>query len=241
MTNRVYEQFLRQISSDKVMCLNCGAINPLGVENCENCDNELQQPKSLWLNMLDTIIRPMKAMARIAATMPIMQAFLAVIVAASIFIFFQVFTYYESLQDALGRIDELWRNVDTRNTLLDPNFHPIPGIVEIAINYFVFFLSWLFFTIAVFYTLRLLYRREARISYKSLAAVAGFGRVVTIFSFIFLLPLGDFSYALRILLLVWQIVVDTIGVRYSTGLSYNKAIIAVIIPALIFQFIGMPI
>lgn len=241
MTSRVYEHFLRQISSDKVMCLNCGAINPLGVENCENCDNALPQPRSLWINMLETIVRPTRAMARIAATMPIMQAFLAVIAAASIFILFQVVSYYESLQDALGRIDELWRNETTRNALLDPNFHPVPGLVEIAINYFVFFLSWLFFAIAVFYTIRLLYRREARISYKSLAAVAGFGRIVTIFSFIFLLPLGDFGYALRILLLVWQIVVVTIGVRYSTGLSYNKAIIAVVIPALIFQFIGMPI
>ena len=70
--------------------------------------------------------------------MPILQAFLAVIAAASIFILFQVISYYQSLQDALGRIDELWRNVDTRNTLLDPNFHPVPGIVEVAINYLSF-------------------------------------------------------------------------------------------------------
>ena len=241
MMSKIYEQFQRQISDDKVMCLNCGAINPVGLENCENCDNALEQPKSLWVNLFQTIAMPRVAMSRIAATMPIMQAFLAVIAAASVFILFQVISYYQSLNDALGRIDELWRNVDTRNALLDPNFHPVPGIVEIAINYFVFFLSWLFFAIAVFYTLRLLYRRDARISYKSLASITGFGRIVTIFTVIFLLPLGDFGYALRILLLVWQIVVDTIGVRYSTGLSYNKAIIAVIIPALIFQFIGMPI
>lgn len=239
--SRIYEQVQRQLASDKVMCLNCGAINPVGIENCENCDNDLLQPKSLWLNLLQTIAMPRVAMARIAATMPIIQAFLTVIAAASVYILFQVISYYESLQDALGRIDELWRNEKTRNALLDPNFHPVPGLVEIAINYFVFFLSWLFFAIAMFYTIRLLYRRDARINFKSLASVAGFARIVTIFTIVFLLPLGDFGYALRIVVLVWQIAIDTIGVRYSTGLSYNKAIIAVIIPALIFQFIGMPI
>ena len=102
-------------------------------------------------------------------------------------------------------------------------------------------MSWLFFSIAVFYTIRLLYRREARINFKSLAGITGFSRIVTIVTIIFLLPVGDFGYALRIALLVWQIVIDTIGIRSSTGLTYNRAIIAAVIPALIFQFIGMPI
>lgn len=238
--SKVYEQFQRQLSNDKVVCLNCGAINPLGLENCENCDNALQQPKSLLVNMIETIIRPQRAMARIAATMPVMQAFLTVVAVSSIYLVFQMIgrlTSIQSIADDLSKVTP-----DQRKILLDPAFRPVPGLIEILSSYFLLLLSWLFFSLALFYATRLLYRKEAHINFKSLASVAGFGRVVTLFTFLFFIPIGDFGIALQWLLLAWQVAIDTIGVRFSTGLTFNKSILIVIIPTMLFVFLlSLPI
>jgi ribosomal protein L40E len=238
--SRIYDQFQRQLANDKVMCLNCGAINPLGLENCENCDNSLEQPRPLLINMVETIVRPQRAMARIAATMPVMQAFLAVVAVSSVYLIFQMIgrlTSIQSIADDLSKVTS-----DQRKILLDPNFRPVPGAIEILSSYFLLILSWLFFSMALFYATRLLYRKEAHINFKSLASVAGFGRVITLFTFLFFLPIGDFGIALQWLLLAWQVAIDTIGVRFSTGLTFNKAILVVIIPTMLFVFLlSLPI
>lgn len=241
MISRIYDNFRQQLTDDKVMCLNCGELNQAGLENCENCEHKLQQPRNLYINAFQTIVQPIRAMARIAATMPVMQAFLAVVASAAIYILLQTEFYLISLQYAVDHIGELWRNEQARTALLDPNYRPVPGIPEIAINLIVYLISWLFFSLALFYTARLFYRKDARINFKSLASVAGFARLVTLFTFIFFIPVGDFGYALRILFLVWQVVLVTIGVRFSTGLNYNRAILIAMIPTLLFQFIGLPI
>lgn len=238
--SRIYEHFQRQISNDKVMCLNCGAINPVGLENCENCDNSLEQPRPLVINMVETIIRPQRAMARIAATMPIMQAFLVVVAVASVYLIFQMIgrlTSIQSIADNLSKVTS-----DQVKILLDPAFRPVPGPVEILSSYFLLILSWLFFSLSLFYAGRLLYRKEARISFKSLASVAGFSRVVTLFTFLFFIPIGDFGIALQWLLLALQVALDTIGVRFSTGLTFNRAILVVLIPTMLFTFLlSLPI
>ncbi len=238
--SRIYEHFQRQISSDKVMCLNCGALNPIGLEECENCDSSLEHPRPLLINMVQTIIRPQRALARIAATMPIMQAFLVVVAVASIYLVFQMIgrlTSIQSIADNLSKVTS-----DQMKILLDPAFRPVPSVIEILSSYVLLILSWLFFSLSLFYAGRLLYRKEARISFKSLAAVAGFSRVVTLFTFLFFIPIGDFGIALQWLLLAWQVALDTIGVRFSTGLTFNKAILMVIIPTMLFTFLlSLPI
>ncbi|MDB5078755.1 MAG: hypothetical protein JWP00_679 [Chloroflexi bacterium] len=238
--SRIYEHFQRQISNDKVMCLNCGAINPLGLENCENCEHTLERPRPLLINMVDTIIRPQRAMARVAATMPVMQAFLAVVAVASVYLIFQMIGRLTSIQSILDNLSKV--TPDQQKILLNPAFRPVPGLIEIASSYLLLTLSWLFFSLALFYAARLLYRKEANINFKSLASVAGFGRVITLFTFLFFIPLGDFAIALQWLLLAWQVAVVTIGVKFSTGLSFNKAILVVIIPTMLFVFLlSLPI
>src|SRR3954469_4358372 len=98
---QIVDNFKRATRGDKVICLNCGAVNPAGEEKCENCGELLERPAPLLINAFETVIRPMRAMRRIAATSPVMQAFLLVLLMIAIYILIGSLVRYISLQQAL--------------------------------------------------------------------------------------------------------------------------------------------
>ncbi len=100
--NRFTESFRRATRTDLVTCLNCGAVNQAGEVKCENCGEPLQQPANLYVNIAQTLVLPQKAMPRIAATSPVLQAFLVVILMAAITTLLSVFATLVVFQELLN-------------------------------------------------------------------------------------------------------------------------------------------
>lgn len=117
---RIVENFRRSTSGEKVTCLNCGAVNPAGQDKCENCEEPLQKPAPLAVNFIESIIRPMRAMPRIAATAPIMQAFLVVMLMASIYIFMGAYSTLSSLDQLQPELDKFNREYPAATDNLKP-------------------------------------------------------------------------------------------------------------------------
>ena len=247
------------------MCLECGASNPAGAETCENCGAVLPRPASLFQNLFELVIRPLKAMARIAAYAPIMQAFLVVVVAVLIAIIegvsslqrsydylLNLITQYQNgnpgpLQDSLAAGASADAPKPDLTTAL-PQLHDqlvnnpiaLPGAGYIGAYFILLILSWLFLSIAMYYTARLLFNKDVpRTNFYSLASVAGFARIAYILTLLLLIPgltnLMGWIISLGVLLL--QLGLLLMGAKFSTGLSWGKAAVVVAIPALIMQFL----
>ena len=256
---KFYEGFRQQTSGEKVLCLECGATNQAGAEACENCGSPLYKPAPFFQNLLQTIILPGRAMPRIAATSPVTQAFLVVILGVLAFIISGALSIQQSYQDLLGAVNQyndgkpdLLRQyllrpeqplTDLPKAISDFTTNSnsnalIPGVPWIIFYFVLLIVSWFFFTISLYYSLRLLFRTTARINYFSLLAVVGFSRITMLLTVIYLLPANvTIGSILSILVLVWQVVLLVIGTKASTGLNLNRAAIAVVIPVLIFQFL----
>ncbi len=232
---KLYDGFRAKTAGDKVECLNCGAMNEAGAKTCENCDKALEQPASLLVNALETIIRPQRAMQRIAATAPIKQAFLVVIAMIAVYIFVGAIITQLALENILNDLNSVSDLL--RKQILELREPPVPGLVFILSNFFFLIISWLLFSLGILYAGRMLYRKEARLNFVSLASIVGFARITTLASLIFILPLEQFSTILSILLLLWQLGLITVGVRFSTGLPWTRTILIVLIPALLFRFL----
>ncbi len=283
--------FWRKTSGDSIICLNCGTSNPLGETSCENCEKTLQRPASTVVNVFDTLFRPLRGMARIAATAPVRQAFVVVIGMIAVYLLvgvistlltlnqvepevtnfnrdypaaqdqlapedrFVKFTYYLRSTAAV-RADKVKFEQDFKTELdkVKPedriraynsflNNPPVPGVTFIVAQLVFLLLSWSFFSISLFYTARLFYRNDTRANMFQLLAVVGFARLSGLSGFLFLIPLpSEAGYGLQIAALVWQLGLVVVGVRFSTGLSWNRAAIIVAIPFLIFRFfLNIPI
>lgn len=262
---KLYEDFRAKTSGDKTLCLNCGAANLTGTKSCENCQAALEQPAPFILNLAETVVRPIRAMRRIAATAPVKQAFMVVLLVVPAYLLLQTVSTVNSLNVLLSRLDlfgtgpgsQAFRAnppalpgiglidqiLTTQRTRLLSSPAPVPGLLEIGFLFLLLTLSWVFFATAVFYTARLIYRNDARTNWISILSIVGFARVTGWAIPLALLPLpGVVTQALSLLVLLWQLTIIVIGVKFSTGLSWNRGIMVTIIPALIFYFfLQMPI
>jgi hypothetical protein len=246
--SQIIETFKRSTSGEKVTCLNCGAVNPAGEEKCENCGEALERPAPLLINAVETIIRPMRAMRRIAATSPVMQAFLVVVLMVAIYILVGSLVRLFSLQQALNDYPKFLQDFHDELAKLKPedqptavsnfvNNPPVPGLAFVLSNFIFLLISWGFFSLAVYYTARIFYRNDSHATIPSLLSIVGFARITNLASFVFLLPLTtEIGYGLQIALLAWQLVLIVIGTRFSSGLSWNRCAVIVVIPALLFRF-----
>ncbi|HEX2913907.1 MAG TPA: YIP1 family protein [Chloroflexia bacterium] len=238
---------LQQLArGERVYCLNCGALNETGRAECENCQFPLEKPAPLYVNLIQTVIKPMRAMARIAATVPVIQAVFVVLLVAAISMLIYVSSVLFQLQyyfEDFSRITPTLRDFFLKNPA--PDF----GFNYFLTTLFFTFIPWLAFTIAVFYVARLFFRNDARTNFAALLSITGFARIVQIATVVFLLfpfnpddTIRAIESGLSIAILAWQIALITIGVRISTGLSWNRASLVTVIPALLFQFLlGLPI
>ncbi len=257
---KFYEGFRQNTSGDKAICLVCGATNQAGTAVCENCSAALPQPAPFFQNLAQVVVQPMKAMPRIASIAPVMQAFLVVILGVLAFLLQGAISSQRQLENLLSAVNEY--NAGKPDTLTNffvtsdqpkpdlatilPKFRDslitnpiIPGPAWILFYFILLIVSWIFFTIAIFYTIKLLFRRdEPRTKFYSLLSVVGFARIANLAIFIYLLPSDQtIGSILSLAVLIWQILLLVIGTKFSTGLSWSKAAIGVVIPVLVMQFL----
>jgi hypothetical protein len=226
----------------KVVCLNCGLTNPAGLENCENCEYQLEQPASLFQNIFGLVTHPIKTMRRVAATAPIGQGFLiAIFMTAVLFAFYNIgrYLFFESI--AQSQIQLTQAQADSIRQFREA---PLPSLLEFVFLGIFQIVGWLFFTAAMYYTGKLLFR-DAKLNFYSLLGVAGISRIVNIFVPLLLiqnLNVGGFYLGgiVVYLMLGLQVVLLLIGVKMSTNLNMNRTSIIVIIPLLIFMFFFTP-
>jgi hypothetical protein len=288
---QIGEVFRRSTSGEYVFCNYCGAVNHTGEEACENCGEALERPASMLMNCIDTIVRPFRAMPRLVATAPVLQAMLMVVLMIAIYIFMIAFTtktgwdqalvdqatfnqLYPAETDSLPIQDRFLRFFFYVNATsaerddrakFDKDFQtelnkhtpeerltsytksldnpPVPGALFIVSQFLYLLISWVFFALAVYYVGRIFFRSAIRGTVVSLMAVVGFARITNLASLVFLLsPPVELSYGLTILLLAWQLGLIVIGTHFSTGLTWGRCAIVVVIPALLFRFLlGVPI
>ncbi len=235
---KLYDDFRSRTAQDKVMCLNCGAINPAGQTNCENCEQTLERPASFLVNVFETVVRPMRAMPRIAATLPVIQAFLIVLATTFLNLLVQIIGGLRTLEYYFDNPSKL--SDDQRKAILEAKAPPSIGWEYIAFNSLFLIVTWFFFALSVFYIARLLYRNDARTNLASLLSVVGFARIAGLGTFIFLLPIPSVDIVgliLSYVILLWQVALMVIGTKFSTGLTWNRATLIVAIPTLLFRFV----
>jgi Yip1 domain len=264
------------LQNKQVRCPNCGTINPAENTNCEDCESLLIAKAPMWANVYEVLFAPVRGMCRVAATMPVMQGFLIVLLLGALSalqsVFF-IFLQYSFLADnAAIRTPQL--NAELTKLSPPPSFLP-NTLTTIAFA----IISWFMFAATLFIVARLLYRNQPTFknNFWSMLAVVGFGRLAellvmlyTLVGFFYpdLFSIGSKITALKlpgtdpnttisaftqvipdnvvftvieavanIGTLVWKILLISLGVHYVTGVTWNRALLITVIPALLFIFV----
>lgn len=271
---KAYQNFQTILGNRIVRCLNCGAINASDRTTCEQCEATLVVPQSLFVNVIETVIQPFRAMFRIAATLPIMQGFLVVVALASLNALQSLYyahQYYSYIVDhPEGRNPEF-------NKLLAKFQPPQSFVLDTIFPFVSAVLYWFMFTAAIYVTGRLFYSRnpEFKNSFLSLLAIVAFSRLGELLTLLFSLvaffypdlygigskvtssqfqledkttatfylqPIADQTWrqvveaVANLGQLLWKVFLMMTGVHFATGLNWNRAILVVLIPAMLFLF-----
>lgn len=245
---KVYEDFKLAASGTRLYCPECGQPNPADNETCDECGATLLRPASLWQNLLDVIIRPLQGMKRVAATAPIMQALLVVILGTAI----------QFVVRALG-VYQFWNYYFLHPERADPDFAKAnpdyiklfaegqivsnaPEPWQFFASLLIYIVSWLLFAGGIYLVTRFFYK-DARLNYTALLPVVGFSRVAYLATLllvgilIFVPDAQQVVGLISLLPLAWQLFLMIVGVRSITGLNWNRATIIVMAPALLFYFL----
>lgn len=237
---KFYENVQRQFSATNILCPNCGAANSVEAKQCLKCENRLLKPMPFGLNVLGAFIAPRQAFERIAATAPVKQAGLIVILTIALYLLQQTLGSLFYLESVLA--DPTSLSNAARDQLLGLPSPPTPDLIAILLNYIFLFVNYIFLTVSIFYTARLFFREEARANFWSLLAIVGFARITMLARFLIFLPVLELAFAGVVIALLWQLALLTVGVKYSTGLPWTKAALLAGLPLVFFGIIlGLPI
>ncbi len=241
---KVYDNLRLAMSSDTIYCSNCSQPNPIENETCENCGIALIRPASFFQNLLDVLARPLRGMRRIAATAPLVQALLVVILATAAQLMTQNISLLRGWQyyyDNPAQIDEELAKALRENRLPTSATGPF----EMLIVFLIFLIGWVLFTGGIHYAARIFYKQEARIKFNVLFSIIGMSRITYLLPLLllvlsFIVP--DIAIAANILvqlriITIWQLVLVIIGVKAASGFNWNRSTLIVMIPALIFMFL----
>ncbi|MEI6045211.1 MAG: Yip1 family protein [Chloroflexota bacterium] len=249
---KIYEEFRLAASGTRLYCPDCGQSNSSGRETCEACNTTLLRSASIFQNLLDAIVRPMQGMKRVAATAPLIQGLLLVLLTTAFQFVLYAISGYHFWQYYFTNPDKIAS--DFPNIYNDPNYINLfledkvtSGLPEFWQLLLLYGLSWFLFTGAIYLGVRLFYQKEAHFNYLNLLSVVAFSRVsylgLLVLAVVVLLAPETTSVVrfFNLLPLVWQAFLLIVGVRTSTGLNWNRAGIVVMIPVLMFTFlVGLP-
>jgi hypothetical protein len=191
----------------------------------------------------------MQGMKRVAATAPLIQGLLVVVLTTTLQLIVRSLSVYQFWQYYFTNPDKI--AVDFLKS--DPNYLTLfaegkvvsnaPELWQLLASLAVYVLSMFLFAGGMYLGIRFFYEKDASLNYMALLPIVAFSRV----GYVGLLALaivvlvspeaasvvGIFS----LLPLVWQLFLMIVGVRTSTGLSWNRSGIVVMIPALLFYFL----
>jgi len=239
---KIYEDFRRAVSNDRLYCPECGQANPRGNEVCAECETTLLQPVSMLQNVLDVVGRPMRGMKRVAATAPILQALLIVLAGTAIQLLIEALSlsqFWQYYYDNPDKRTDQFVTAFNDKKLPAHSFEPTQFILALVI----FTASWVLFAGAIILVARLFYKQQGRLNYNPVLAVVGFARLaylallVILATLSFVPSLVEVGNILALLPLFWQLALLIIGVRFATGLNWNRSALVVAVPAILFIFL----
>lgn len=183
---KVYENLQTVVGNKQIRCPNCGALNPAEALNCEECEATLIGQASMWVNIWDTLFSPVRAMCRIAATLPVMQAFLIVLAISAV-------SSLQSIYYLLVQFSFIADNAAIRtpafNTELAKLRVPDSYLPQVLTTIIFSILTWFMFSAAAYLFARLFYRNlpDFKNNFWSMLAVVGFTRLTELLSFLYTL------------------------------------------------------
>jgi len=261
---KLLEDMRQATRSGTVYCTNCGTANPVGKRECSNCDFPLEMPTTLLGNLLGALAWPQRGLRKIVATAPVIQAFLVVLAMSALVLFVQILGVLVQLQNYLNNLGQLRSDIAPelylRNLLRTPlqklgipnvptttvtelfGNNPAPDVSLIIFTFIQAIVTWFLFAGVIYLLTRTLYRKEAVRNFVGLLALVGFGRISWL-GLLIALPIfsasgsADIAQILLLLVAVWQLGLLIVGVKFGLKMSWNHALVAVMLPAVVVIFL----
>lgn len=247
---KLYEDLRSAASGSRLYCVNCAQPNPAGNTTCDECGAEIPQPAPLFKNMFDVIVRPAQGMRRVAATAPLIQALLVIILASAIQYLSQTLSalqFWQKYYNSPSKVNEDFSKFNKDYVQLFSENKISSGAPTEVWSFLIFLviaiIGAFLFAMAMQLVARLFYKNSVILHLNPLLSIVGFGRVAYLGSLVLVLitwlipDASDVTSVLSLVPLVWQLTLLVFGVRASTGLNWNRAAVIVLTPALFFLYI----